>query len=152
MNEEDCLYLLHWLKCVFFCFLFIFRSRLWLLAVQAVGTAAVLSLVTFVTSLCLVSFHFCCIGCVQTLYSFSMLCSTCVVLLSCFLSNWILLFTVSVTGSVPFSCDCKCMFFFLFIWRLYRAGGVFSVFLRAFSWADVHLVLLNSGSFDLRTF
>ena len=45
--------------------------------------------------LSLVSFRFCCIVSVQTPYSFSMLCSTLVVFLSSFLSEWILLFTVS---------------------------------------------------------
>ena len=59
-------------------------------------------------NLSLVSFGFCCIGSVQTPCSFSMLCSTRVLLLSSIISEWILLLTVSESGSVPFFCECKC--------------------------------------------
>ena len=55
--------------------------------------------------LSLVSFHFCCIGSVKTLYSFSVLCSTSIVLpasFCLFLKVFLLLFPVRACSSFHF--------------------------------------------------
>ena len=105
MNEEDCLYLFALIKMCFLLLCVYFQVQVVTACRSSGGNSSSFDN-SNVCYLRLVSFRFCCIGSVQTPYSFSMLCSTRVVLLSSFLSEWIFLFTVSESGSVPFFCEC----------------------------------------------
>ena len=100
MDEEDSLYLFALIKMCFLLLSVYFQVQDVTACRSSGGNGRSFD------NLSLVSFCFCCTGSVQTLYSFSVLCSTRVVLLSSIISEWILLYTVSESGSVPFSHDC----------------------------------------------
>ena len=87
MNEEDCLYLFALIKMCFLLLSVYFQVQVVAACKSSGGNSSSFDN-SNICYLSLVSFRFCCIGSVQTPYSLSMLCSTCVVLLSSLLSEW----------------------------------------------------------------